>query len=164
MADHRMCKTCVLPESSTFKLDPSGNCALCHSPLLLRHIAKNPDKEQLEVRLTTVRQKAGSARYDCIAAWSGGRDSTYMLYNLVRVHKLRCAAAFGRTPFTPNEIVENVRKISDTLGVDLIEVQTPPNHAEIAGYCLREWIKNPSPILINLACSPCKFVNREIFK
>jgi hypothetical protein len=87
-----------------------------------------------------------------------------MVHELVQKHALRCAAVFGKTPFTPSETIDSVYSISERLGIELIEVQTPSNHQEIAGYCLQEYLKTPLPILINLACSPCKFINREIFK
>jgi len=77
---------------------------------------------------------------------------------------LRCVAVFGKTPFTPIEIINNVRSISKRLNVKLIEIETLSNHLKIANYCIKEYIKTSMPILINLACAPCKFVNREIFK
>lgn len=87
-----------------------------------------------------------------------------MLHELVTKHKLRCVAVFGKTPFTPDEIVENLHFISHKLGIRLIEIETPSNHREIAGYCLREYLRSHSPILISLACASCKFVNRELFR
>jgi hypothetical protein len=46
----------------------------------------------------------------------------------------------------------------------LIEIKTPSKHLEIAGYCLKEYVKKTKPILLYLACASCKFVNKEIFK
>jgi len=161
---HLTCKTCVLPESSLFHLDSSGICNLCNSPSLFRHIVKKPDTIKLEYLINRTKKIGRSSQYDCVVAWSGGRDSTFMLHELVKTHKLRCVAVFGRTPFTPKEIVDSVHLISEKLKIKLIEIETPSNHKEIASFCLKEYVKTQMPILINLACASCKFVNREIFK
>jgi hypothetical protein len=123
-----------------------------------------PDIEKLCQIIDKIRENGIGRKFDCIVAWSGGRDSTFMLHELVTKYKLRCVAVFGKTPFTPKEITDSVHSISERLGIKLIEIETPSNHQEIAGYCLREYLRTQSPILINLACSSCKFVNRELFK
>lgn len=164
MKNQKICKTCVLPESSLFHLDETGNCKICNSPESFKHILKKPDKEKLSKLIDQIKRDGEKQKYDCIVAWSGGRDSTFMLHELVKTHNLRCVAVFGKTPFTPNEIIDSVRSISDKLKIELIEVQTPSHHQKIAGYCLNEYLKTQAPILINLACASCKFVNKEIFK
>jgi hypothetical protein len=163
MPNQKICKTCVLPESSLFKLDTTGNCKLCGSPSLFKHIVKKPDSEKLAQLINQTRETGRSQQYDCIVAWSGGRDSTFMLHQLVKIHNLRCATVFGKTPFTPSEITDSVHSIAEKLGVKLIEIQTPAHHQEIARYCLKEYLKSHVPILINLACASCKFINEEIF-
>lgn len=164
MKNPQICGTCVLPESALFHIDSTGNCRLCNSPSLFKHIVKKPDSERLAHVIEQTKRNGIGRQFDCIVAWSGGRDSTFMLHELVTTHNLRCAAVFGRTPFTPDEIVDSVYSIADQLGVRLIEVQTPSNHPAIARYCLKQYLKSQMPILINLACASCKFVNREIFK
>jgi hypothetical protein len=159
----KICKTCVLPESPLFPLNASGQCKLCASPMLLKHILKKPDLEMLDTLINQTKTRGKKNEFDCVVAWSGGRDSTYMLHELVKTHGLRCLALFGRTPFTPIETVESVYSISKQLNVKLIEVETPSMHKEIAGYCLKEYVKTQKSILINLACACCKFVNKELF-
>jgi hypothetical protein len=164
MESQRICKTCVLPESELFPLDSTGTCRLCRTQSTLKHVVKKPDELELEHILHLTKLHGKNQPYDCVVAWSGGRDSTYMLHELVRRHGLRCIAVFGRTPFTPEEIIDNVHSISEQLRVNLIEVQSLPNHREIASYCLKEFVRTREPILINLACASCKYINKEIFK
>jgi hypothetical protein len=164
MTNQKICKTCVLPESPLFHLDASGNCKLCNSPSLLKHILKKPDSEKFAQIIEKIKINGKGQEFDCIVAWSGGRDSTFMLHELVTKYKLRCVAVFGKTPFTPKEIIDIVHTISKKLNVKLIEIETPSDHQEIAGYCLKEYLKTQVPILIVLACASCKFVNREMFK
>lgn len=164
MTTPKTCKTCVLPESPLFHLDAAGSCNLCNSPSLFKHILKKPDDAKLDQIIQRIRENGKNRKFDCIVAWSGGRDSTFMLHELVTKYGLRCTAVFGKTPFTPKEIIESVHSIAKTLKVELIEIETPSNHQEIAGYCLKEYLRTQLPILIYLACASCKFVNREIFK
>lgn len=161
----KRCQRCILPETPGFTLDYEGNCIFCSSPEMLAHVTVKPDKEKLEEMLIIVREKGIGKEFDCVVGLSGGRDSTAMLYQLVKKHDLRCAAFFGKTMFTPAVIFENVRRITDKLGVRLIEFTVPPDlHQRVAGYCLKMWQKTRNPIFGNLACVPCKLVNREIFR
>jgi hypothetical protein len=162
--ERRLCQRCVLPESDLFPLDAAGMCRICRTPSLLKHITAAANEKELERIIARTRQEGRRRPFDCAVAWSGGRDSTFMLHQLVREHGLRCAAIFGTTPFTPEEIIQNVRSISSQLGLKLIEVQSLPNHRAVAAFCLREYLRTGKPILINLACAPCKFINREIFR
>jgi hypothetical protein len=164
MSNHQLCKTCVLPDSALTRLDSGGNCKLCSSPEAFKHITAKSDSAKLAQLIGQTRQRGKSSQYDCIVAWSGGRDSTFMLHELVKTHHLRCAAVFGRTPFTPVEITESVHSIANRLDVKLIEIETPANHLEIARYCLQQYLKSRLPILINLACASCKFVNKNVFR
>lgn len=99
-----------------------------------------------------------------MVAWSGGRDSTHLLYRLVATHGLRCIAVFGLTPFTPPEIVENVERISGKLGVRLVKIASAKNHIEVARFCIADYASSRQPILVNLACASCKYVNKEVFR
>jgi hypothetical protein len=164
MTNLKTCRTCVLPETTLFPLDSTGNCKLCNSPDRFKHILKKPDIDKLAQIIDKIKQKGKNQEFDCVVAWSGGRDSTFMIHELVTKYKLRCIAVFGKTPFTPKEITESVHSVSKILNIKLIEIETPSNHQEISAYCLKKYLKTQMPILINLACASCKFVNREIFK
>lgn len=157
------CKKCVLPESKIISLDSNGICNVCNSEALNSFVGGKPDNAKLQSMIEKTKLRGKNSDYDCIVGWSGGRDSTCLLYELVKTHHLKCVAIFGKTPFTPIETVNNVHSIAEKLGVDLIEVDTPDNHLEVAKYCLRTFAKTKSSILINLACASCKDINRLMF-
>jgi len=159
------CATCLLPETTSLKFNHEGRCALCASPAALAHIAVKPDEAKLEEMLEAVRRRGAGRPFDCVAAFSGGRDSTFMLQRLVQRHRLRCAAVLGKTLFTPVEIIDNARRTAAALGVTLVEFPIPGEfHRRVAAFSLRQWMKTRQPIFVNLACAPCKLVNREIFR
>ena len=103
--------------------------------------------------------------YNCLVGLSGGRDSSYLLYLLVKKHNLRCMAAYHRTPFTPDIINANVRKLTKKLNVPLIEMDiSKEKHKAFAKKMMLYWIKEPDNIIANLACAPCKQHNYEVYK
>ncbi len=163
MTDQQLCKKCVFPILPEYASTSKGNCHVCDSPEMYAHIIKPPDNEKLTQLIEETRKRGSGSEYDCVVGWSGGRDSTCMIYELVTVHKLRCVAVFGKTPFTPQEIIDSVRSIAKKLNVKLIEVDTHKNHQKIAAFCLKEYLRTKIPILINLACAPCKYVNPSIY-
>jgi len=161
----RRCQTCVLPEAESIPFDAKGKCRLCNSPAMLAHVTVKPDAQRLSAILDEVRARGRGRDYDCVVGLSGGRDSTYMLHQLVRVHKLRCVAVFGRTMFTPPETEWNVVHTTNELGVRLVETSVPPaRHRRVAAFALRKWAETGQPLFVNLACAPCKMVNRDIFR
>ena len=62
----------------------------------------------------------GKYEYDCIIPFSGGKDSTWTLYYLIKNYKLKpLVVSFDHGFFRPN-LKENVKKLSRNLGFDMI--------------------------------------------
>jgi hypothetical protein len=96
---------------------------------------------------------------------SGGRDSSYLLYLLRRKHQLRCLAAYYRTPFTSDVTDANVRRLTRILDVPLVELEVSTElHRRVARELTILWTEKPLALVVNMACAPCKLLNREIFK
>jgi hypothetical protein len=124
-----------------------------------------PPPEVLEDRIERIREAGRGHRYDCVVGVSGGRDSSYLLYQLVRRHGLRCVAGYHRTPYTPDVIDANVRRMVERLGVRLVEMDiSKEHHIKWARRALLLWHKQPTATHASLACAPCKQHNREILK
>jgi len=165
MDTEERCIKCVIPRSSRgIKFDDHGCCELC--------LNYQPEKESAEKRIKTLNKriknikKTGQNRdFDCLVGLSGGRDSSYLLYLLVKKHKLRCMAAYHRTPFTPDIIDTNVKRLTQELNVPLIQMQISiKKHLDFARKMMKLWIKNPDRFIINLACAPCKQHNYEVYR
>lgn len=158
------CTSCVLPQSAKHvHFDSEGVCHICSSKTSLPKVQKSASglAEQIE----RIKERGIGKPFDCIMGLSGGRDSSYLLYLLVKQHNLRCLAAYYRTPFTSDVIDGNVRRLVRELGVPLVELDISPElHRKFAAEIVRLWINRPNPILSNLACAPCKLVNREIYR
>jgi hypothetical protein len=157
----------VLPNvSDVIIFDDDGVCQLCNKiNNSVRKDSKNLSDNYIEKKIEEIKRSSKYRKFDCIVGVSGGRDSTYLLYLLTKKHNLRCLAVYYRTPFTPNEIDSNVRRITKELSVDLEEIQLSRKyHKEVAKEIVEIWKTKNNQTLINFACGPCKLVNREVYR
>src|SRR3989338_3368981 len=86
VTDHMLlkrCSKCVMPETQeVISFDSEGVCATCRNiEFKQKNIDWDKKKNELEVLLEQYR---GKYEYDCIVPFSGGKDSTYTAYSLVR--------------------------------------------------------------------------------
>lgn len=162
------CTYCILPHSTRgLSFDEEGVCDICIMQKELRKTAGDVEEGRGDVERTIekIRELGIGKKYDCLVGLSGGRDSSYLLYQLVRVHKLRCMAAYYRTPFTSEVIEENVQRIITHLDVPLVRMNISRKfHQQYSRKVLLLWKKIPCPELINLLCAPCKYLNGQVFK
>lgn len=115
----KSCKNCLLPEThETIEFDQSGTCNIC-----TQHKFKNEKIDwkskalDFEKILSNFR---GKYNYDCIVPFSGGKDSVFTLYKLVKEFRLKClVVSFDHTFFRP-KLIENRKKIFKELGVDVL--------------------------------------------
>ena len=162
------CTSCILPRSTRgLNFNQDGVCDICSMQEKLRET--NGDVEEkpgdIEKIIRKMRDLGKHRQYDCLVGFSGGRDSTYLLHQLVRIHKLRCVAAYYRTPFTDDVIEQNVQKTVNLLDVPLVNMKISQEfHRQYARKVLLLWKKTPRPELINLLCAPCKYVNAQVFR
>jgi N-acetyl sugar amidotransferase len=115
-----LCTKCVIPvtnESATF--DDCGVCSVCHQ---IEHKATGIDwddrMQQLDELIASHR---GKYDYDCIVPFSGGKDSTYTLWYLVTVKKLKCLVVSFDHGFYRPGIIDTRRRTLKKLGQDYIQ-------------------------------------------
>ena len=162
------CSRCVIPRPAGSQA-PAGQwtCGLC---LQVEHrgldpLAAGKGTGDIEQIIQKIRDKGQGRRWDCLIGLSGGRDSSYLAYLLTQVRKLRCLAAYYRTPFTHDVIDQNVRRITQKLRIELVEINVSSDyHTRVARDFFLMWKRKPLPELSNLACAPCKLLNREVFR
>jgi len=159
----KRCVSCVIPISGHSIPFNGDTCSLCstHQDKITPQVTSN----ELDYRIEQIKEAGKGQTFDCVVGISGGRDSTYLLHQLVRKHGLRCLAAYHRTPFTPDIIDANVKRLTSKLGVPLVEMDISKEyHRKIAKQAVLLWLKKPLPVIANMACAPCKQHNLEILK
>ena len=131
LEEPKYCSKCILQEGLGFSLSDEGICPVC--------IGGPPDEDTINrLNLLVQRyadfknyaeQNKGSKSYDCILMLSGGKDSIYMLYKLVEVHKFKPLAFTFINPFESRNALHNIEKTLHKLNVE--HIAFTPN---IAGY------------------------------
>jgi len=113
----RVCSRCVLPETFpgiTFADD--GVCNYCRSPVDEEQATFGQEYENQFLQIIdSIRSKH---RYDCLLAFSGGKDSTYTLYLLTEKYRLNVLAYTFDNGFISDGAKKNIRNITERLNVD----------------------------------------------
>jgi N-acetyl sugar amidotransferase len=115
----KRCARCGLPETyETIQFDSYGVCNICR-----QHEYKK-DKidwsERKGMLDSLVQDYRGKNDYDCLIPFSGGKDSTYTLYYLVKEYKLKpLVVQFNHGFMRPNLLANNERTFKK-LGVDVL--------------------------------------------
>jgi len=121
----RVCSRCVLPETFPgIRFDAEGVCNFCRSQRKDTHAAKKRALvKQRFAELAAEIRATGHADYQCLLAYSGGKDSTYTLWLLRECYDLRVLAVTFDNGFMSPKAFENIRRMSETLNADSIVVK-----------------------------------------
>lgn len=120
----KICKSCILPE--TFKeisINEEGLCSYCSShQLVAKKREVSPEYRiqclnEIDQIINTVR---GKNQYDCVVGFSGGKDSTYLLWKLKKEYQLNILAVTIDHGFFPDTVDENLKSVVKKLGIDHI--------------------------------------------
>ena len=84
----RTCNKCKLPETyETIEYDENNVCNICNSSV---HKNENVNWTERKKMLDKLIEKyRGKYAYDCIVPFSGGKDSTFQLYYLIKEYNLK---------------------------------------------------------------------------
>ena len=114
----KRCSKCVLPESFPgISFDDNGVCNFCNSFKGIEKFEQSKTKYRgrFEELLKKHKRVGG---YDCIMAYSGGKDSTYTLLVLKEEYDLSILAFTLDNGFASPTSTDNIRKVVEGIGVD----------------------------------------------
>mgnify|MGYP001560830380 CR=1 FL=1 len=115
----KRCSRCLLTEThETIFFDEAGVCNVCRQ---IEYKDKKIDWRAKKNELDEIiKQYKDKGSYDCIVPFSGGKDSTWTLYYLVKKYGLKpLAVQFDHGFMRPNLCENNIRTFKK-LGVDYI--------------------------------------------
>jgi tRNA(Ile)-lysidine synthase TilS/MesJ len=117
----RVCARCVLPETfPALRFDDAGVCSYCD----LGDVPTTHARAGLvEAIRPLLEPGAPERRYDCLALFSGGKDSSMALIELVRTYRLRVLAFTLDNGFVSSATHRNMRSVLDRLEVDHVTVR-----------------------------------------
>ena len=120
---YRRCSRCISDSTCPgIKFDKLGICNFCdlHDKWALIYPNGEGGKKHLEAFITTLKNSGKHKKYDCVVGISGGRDSTYLLYLLVKKYKLRPLAVHFNDGFDNPVAGENMLNTVKKLKIDFI--------------------------------------------
>ena len=121
----KQCKICGLRENYTnIHFTSEGICNYCEFYEAYKDVLE--DKEKLEqifrqkMEDAKAKAKAAGAKYDCLVGFSGGKDSTYIIYQLKETYGMRVLAFTFDNGFSTEYGRNNIENALEKLNVDHI--------------------------------------------
>ena len=146
------CSKCLLPETyPNIRYNGDGVCNYCLSYIPIEYKGET----ELEKLLDTHRNRNKGEKYDCVVAVSGGRDSTFTLYELIEVYDMRVLAYNYDNGFVSEQAKLNLKRITDALGVDLVIIKH--DQTKYFRNNLMALLKKFSPAMIPALCLGCRY-------
>ncbi len=118
---NKICTRCLMDDTvKGISFDEKGECTFCkiHDELESKYPLNNETPHHLKLLVDKIKNDGKGKKYDCIVGVSGGRDSTYTLYNAVKLG-LRPLAVHFDNGWNSEIAVQNIKSATDILGVDL---------------------------------------------
>ena len=120
----KVCSKCVLPETFPgVSFDNQGLCIFCQ---IAEKSPRDDKRPRLEKRfLEVIDQVRGMSLFDCVVAYSGGKDSSYLLDLLVSRYDLKVLAVTFDNWFLSEMAFHNIRAITKSLNVGHMVIRPP---------------------------------------
>jgi len=109
----RFCKTCIANDFMIpgIEFDADGRCPICQSADITKNLKSI-------VPIMNIFPKSKKSRFDVAVFYTGGKDSTYLLYYLSKVLNLRVLALTWEIPYMSEcaeKSIENAKKSLDSV-------------------------------------------------
>jgi len=116
----KKCTKCQLPETyETIEFDKDGACNICEG---IKYKTENIDWKKRKLLLDKIiEDNRGKYSYDCVIPFSGGKDSVFQLYYLVKEYKIKPLVIRFNHGFIRKTIQENVNMVFKKIGADFID-------------------------------------------
>ncbi len=138
MNDLKRCSKCVLPEThETIVFDGDGVCNVCRQHEFKQTaIDWTAKKKAFDELIAAYR---GRYDYDCIVPFSGGKDSTWTLYYLIKEYGIKPLVVRFDHGFYRSNLRENTLRTVRALGVDFH--QFTPNWKVVQKLMLQSFLE-----------------------
>lgn len=151
------CKRCGIPEAMPGITLKDGLCSFCRGERQMPNIYEPLGMDALREYCDSVLKEHPAGKYEAVVAFSGGRDSTYMLYQVCKGLKLKTLAVAIVNDFVPETTRQNIERTAAYLGADL-RVLDNPELNKCSRQCIKDWTEKPSagPAMLASFCTGCR--------
>jgi len=150
----KRCTKCILPENYPgITFNKEGICNLCINYKQRKYLGGDALKREIVSFLKT--KKDRNDYYDCVLGLSGGRDSSFLLYYLVKLLNLEVLAYSVDHGFIPEQTKQNMKNITDILNVKLV-IEEHNYLKNCIKHHILSWMHRPSPAMIGMLCTGCR--------
>ncbi|MEM4260505.1 MAG: N-acetyl sugar amidotransferase [Candidatus Woesearchaeota archaeon] len=123
--EYQICKRCVMDTTDPdIVFDENGFCNHCTNAIKrlneIYFIDPLEKKKKLEKIVEKIKSEGKNKKYDCVIGLSGGVDSSYLAYIVVKELGLRPLAIHVDNGWNSELAVMNIENIVNKLGIDLI--------------------------------------------
>ena len=134
----KTCSKCDLPETyETIEFNKKNVCNICTGTSYKNEeIDWSKRKEKLNQIISNHKNKSN---YDCIVPFSGGKDSTFQLYYLMKEYNLKPLVIRFNHGFLRETTINNTTKVLKKLGADFIDFT--PNWKIVKKLMLESFIR-----------------------
>jgi len=147
----KRCSKCILPEIyPNIKYDDNGVCNYCKEHQKVQYLGSSKLEEELK------QHKTNKGQYDCLVPISGGKDSTYVLYQLCKKFNMRALAFNYDNGLTHPLAQENVRNIANSLGVDFVTKRNK-KQKKYMSINLKAYLRKPVIGMVPMLCTGCRY-------
>ena len=151
----KRCTKCILPENYPgITFNEEGICNYCITYKERKYQGGEILKAKMDSFLKN--KKDRNKNYDCVVGLSGGRDSSYLLYCLVKVLNLRVLAYSIDHGFIPEQTKLNIKNMTDILNVKLV-IEEHDYLKKCLKHHILSWIHKPSPAMVGVLCTGCRY-------
>lgn len=121
---YQICTRCIMDTTDPeIEFDEEGVCNHCrtYDINIAKHVKRGPEGwAEIEEIAKVIKAEGKGKRYDCIIGLSGGVDSTYVAYLVVKKLGLRPLAIHLDNGWNTEIAVHNIENVVNILGIDLI--------------------------------------------
>ena len=159
---HNRCTKCNLPDSYPgLTFNDKGECNFCQNYTNADDTYLGEDKLREKVNEILSRPENKNREYDAVVAYSGGRDSTYLIHFLKNTLKLNVLALSLTHDFIPNETNDSKYRICKELGVDLKCIENDVLNT-YSRKLVRAWSKDVNAPMLITFCTGCRYGIKKI--
>lgn len=154
----KRCTNCILSENFPgISFDADGVCSFCRDKSFLQTEEEVINKAQDQVNVLFDSIKSMHTAYDAVMLYSGGKDSTYTLYQAVKKYGLKVLSFTLDNGYIPAQTFENIVKITDILGVDNLIFRPSKEHmkAIVKASALYPIYNKRTMVRISSVCNSC---------